>query len=51
METTSNGRGKGSFLVLVILLALVAAAVALYRNASHDELPEDEWLDFEHPTG
>jgi hypothetical protein len=44
-------RGRNGFLVLVALLAVVAVLVALYRSASHDELPDDEWLDFEHPTG
>jgi hypothetical protein len=46
-----GGRGRIGFLVLVALLAVVAILLALYRSASHDELPDDEWLDFEHPTG
>jgi hypothetical protein len=46
-----GGRSRNGFLVLVVLLAVVAILLALYRSASHDELPDDEWLDFEHPTG
>lgn len=43
------GRNRNSMLIIVALLALVAVLAMLYRSASNDELPDDEWLDFEHP--
>ncbi len=45
-----TGRSRNGFLVLFVLLVVGAVLLALYRSASHDELPEDEWLDFEHPN-
>ena len=43
--------GTRNLLFVVIALAVVGAILAvLYRSASDDELPDDEWLDFEHPS-
>ena len=37
-------------LVLLAALGVLGAILALlYRSARNDDLPEDEWLDFEHP--
>jgi hypothetical protein len=36
-------------LIVVALVVLGAIIAMLYRSASHEELPDDEWLDFEHP--
>lgn len=34
--------------VLLVALGVLGAILALlYRSASHEEVPEDEWLDFE----
>ena len=41
------GKGKSGFMVIVALAALIAVIAMLYRSASHDELPDDEWLDFD----
>lgn len=44
--------GNRNLLFLVVALAVLGAIIAmLYRSASNEELPEDEWLDFEHPGG
>lgn len=40
---------RNSLLIVVALVALGAILAMLYRSASNDELPDDEWLDFEHP--
>jgi hypothetical protein len=43
--------GNRNLLFVVIALAVVGVILAiLYRSASDDELPDDEWLDFEHPS-
>lgn len=41
---------NGLFLVVAVLV-LGAVLAMLYRSASHRELPDDEWFDFEHPNG
>ncbi len=42
--------GTRNVVVLVVALGILGAILALlYRSASHEELGEDEWLDFEHP--
>lgn len=42
--------GTRNVLVLVVALGILGVIVALlYRSVSHEDLPEDEWLDFEHP--
>jgi len=40
---------RNSLLIVVALVVLGAILAMLYRSASNDELPDDEWLDFEHP--
>ena len=40
---------RNSLLIVVALLVLGAILAMLYRSASNEELPDDEWLDFEHP--
>lgn len=42
--------GNRNLVLVVLALAVLGAVLAvLYRSASDDELPDDEWLDFEHP--
>lgn len=42
--------GTRNVLVLVAALAILGAILALlYRSNSREELPDDEWLDFEQP--
>lgn len=42
--------GTRNIIVLVVALGILGAILALlYRSASDEEIPEDEWLDFEHP--
>lgn len=43
------GKNRNSLLLLLALLVLGGVLAMLYRSANHDELPDDEWLDFEHP--
>jgi hypothetical protein len=40
---------RNSMLIVVALVVLGAIIAMLYRSASYEELPDDEWLDFEHP--
>jgi hypothetical protein len=43
------GLNRNSMLIVVALIVLGAVVAMLYRSASNEELPDDEWLDFEHP--
>jgi hypothetical protein len=45
----SEQMNRNSLVIVVALLVLGAILAMLYRSASNDELPDDEWLDFEHP--
>jgi hypothetical protein len=49
-DANGRGRGKNGLLVLLALLVLAAVLTLLYRSATHRELPDDEWFDFEHPA-
>lgn len=41
--------GKSNVAVIIVALAILGAILALlYRSASSDDLPDDEWFDFEH---
>lgn len=43
-------QGMRNVIVLLAALGILGAILALlYRSATHEDLPEDEWLDFEHP--
>jgi hypothetical protein len=46
--TNAMTNGKNGLFLALALLVLGIVIALLYRSASHDELPDDEWLDFEH---
>lgn len=43
------GLNRNSLFIVIALVVIGAVLAILYRSASNQELPDDEWLDFEHP--
>ena len=50
MHRSESSGGRNGLILIVALLVLGAVLAMLYRSASHRDLPDDDWFDFEHPS-